>query len=159
MPRWLREPSRFAEAFGPAVRHLPRIPFNKLTRFWKASAFSYLERTAWSARTAGLAALAAADRARLRAPSTCATRSAPTGWPARARCTGAPLVYEVHDLEADQPLARRGRALGALAPRAMDRVTIRRPARLVSLTATFRDFLAARGLRAAGRRGRDPRRL
>lgn len=49
VPRWLREPSHFEAALGPAVRHLPRIPFNKLTRFWASSAFSYLERTAWSA--------------------------------------------------------------------------------------------------------------
>ncbi len=147
IPRWLREPSRFAEALGPAVRHLPRIPINKLTRFWKASAFSYLERTAWSAQLLawlgwrrltgrGFAAIYVRD-------------SVVAYWLLRARAlAGAPIVYEVHDLEQTNPSAARGAGL-ARWRRAIDRVTIRRPARLVSLTATFRAFLAARGLRPA----------
>src|SRR5205814_4628134 len=44
VPRWLREASRFADP-EVAARHLPRIPFNKFTRFWKGSGWSYLERT------------------------------------------------------------------------------------------------------------------
>ncbi|HUS17809.1 MAG TPA: hypothetical protein VM536_22665, partial [Chloroflexia bacterium] len=45
VPRWLWEPSAFTAALGPAVRHLPRIPVNKLTRFWKWGALSYVERS------------------------------------------------------------------------------------------------------------------
>ena len=140
VPRWLREPSRFGEVLGPGVRHLPRIPINKLTRFWQAPILSYLERTAWSAQLLGwilwrrltgrrFAAIYARD-------VVCAY------WLARARAlTGAPLVYEVHEWAPAGP-ARPARWRAAL-----DRAAIRRPDRLVSLTATFRDYLAAGGLR------------
>jgi glycosyltransferase involved in cell wall biosynthesis len=147
VPRWLREPSRFGDELGPAVRHLPRIPVNKLTRFWKTGALSYIERTLWSAellawitwqrlRGRGFAALYVRD-------AVCAYWLARFGW-----LTGAPLVYEVHDLEATNPSGMRGPAWARIR-RTLDRVTIRRPARLVSLTATFRDYLAERGLRPA----------
>jgi glycosyltransferase involved in cell wall biosynthesis len=147
MPRWLREPSLFDAALGPAVRYLPRIPFNKLTRFWKSSAFSYLERTAWSAelltwllwrRLTGrrFAAIYVRD-------VVCAY------WLVRARALhGAPVIYEIHDLEATNPSRAKG-ALWARWRRSLDLTTLRRPARLVSLTAIFRAFLDSRRLRPA----------
>ncbi len=147
MPRWLRERSLFDEALGPTVRYLPRIPFNKLTRFWKSSAFSYLERTAWSAQLLawllwrrltrrGFAAIYVRD-------VVCAY------WLARTEALhGAPVIYEVHDLEATNPSRAKG-ALWARWRRSLDLTTLRRPARLVSLTAIFRAFLDSRRLRAA----------
>jgi glycosyltransferase involved in cell wall biosynthesis len=146
VPRWLREPSRFAEELGPAARHLPRIPFNKLTRFWKTGALSYLERSAWSAE---LLAWILWRRITGRGFRAIYARDAVIAyWLARAqRLAGAPLVYEVHDLEQTNPSRARGR-LWDRWRRELDRVTLRRPARLVSLTAAFRDLLAARGLRA-----------
>ena len=147
MPRWLRERSLFDEALGPAVRYLPRIPFNKLTRFWKSSAFSYLERTVWSAQLLswllwrrltgrGFAAIYVRD-------VVCAY------WLARMEALhGAPVVYEIHDLEATNPSRAKG-ALWARWRRSLDLTTLRRPARLVSLTAIFRAFLDSRRLRAA----------
>ncbi|MDQ2807888.1 MAG: glycosyltransferase [Chloroflexota bacterium] len=147
VPRWLREPSRFAEVLGPNVRHLPRIPFNKGTRFWKTGALSYVERTAWSAQ---LLAWIGWQRLRGRGFAAIYVRDAVCAyWLLRAgRLTGAPLVYEVHDLEQTNPSGVQS-AGWTRVRRTLDRVTIRRPAQLVSLTATFLDHLAAQGLRPA----------
>ncbi len=147
VPRWLREPSRFAAVLGPNVRHLPRIPFNKLTRFWKTGALSYVERTAWSAQ---LLAWIGWQRLRGRGFAAVYVRDAVCAyWLARAsRLTGAPLVYEVHDLEQTNPSGVQGTGWTRVR-RTLDRVTIRRPTRLVSLPATFRDYLAVQGLRPA----------
>ncbi|MGI8589372.1 MAG: glycosyltransferase [Chloroflexia bacterium] len=145
VPRWLREPSRFGEEFGAGVVHLSRIPFNKLTRFWKTGLLSYVERSAWSLL---LIAWIVGRRVTGRGFAAIYVRDVVCAyWLARARAlTGAPLVYEVHDLESSNPSAARG-ALWSRLRRSLDRVTIRRPARLVSLTSTFCDFLAERGLR------------
>jgi glycosyltransferase involved in cell wall biosynthesis len=147
MPRWLRERSLFDAALGPAVRYLPRIPFNKLTRFWKSSAFSYLERTAWSVE---LLAWLLWRRVTRRGFAAIYVRDVVCAyWLARARALhGAPVVYEIHDLEATNPSRAKG-ALWARWRRALDLTTIRQPARLVSLTAIFRAFLDSRRLRAA----------
>ena len=147
VPRWLREPSQFAEVLGPNVRHLPRIPFNKLTRFWKTGALSYVERTAWSAQ---LLAWIGWQRLRGRGFAAVYVRDAVCAyWLARAGgLTGAPLVYEVHDLEQTNPSGVPGAGWTRVRS-TLDRVTIRRPTRLVSLTVTFRDYLAAQRLRPA----------
>ncbi len=125
--------------------HLPRIPFNKGTRFWKTGALSYVERTAWSVE---LLAWIAWQRLRGRGFAAIYVRDAVCAyWLARAgRLIAAPLIYEVHDLEQTNPSGMQGVGWTRLR-RTLDRVTIRCPARLVSLTATFRDYLAEQGLR------------
>jgi glycosyltransferase involved in cell wall biosynthesis len=146
VPRWLRDPSRFADP-EVAARHLPRIPFNKFTRFWKSSAWSYLERTAFSAELIALLVWQRLTRRRSHAiyvrDVICAY------WLARLRALhGAPVVYEVHDLEATNPSRARGpfwtRWIAGL-----DRTVLQRPAALVSLTAAFRAYLAEHNLRPA----------
>jgi glycosyltransferase involved in cell wall biosynthesis len=144
VPRWLRDPSRFADP-GVAARHLPRIPFNKFTRFWKSSGWSYLERSAFSAE---LIALLTWQRLTGRKSAAIYVRDIICAyWLTRLRVLhGAPVVYEVHDLEATNP----SRAQGPLWSRwiaALDRTVLRGPAALVSLTAAFRAYLAEHGLR------------
>lgn len=144
VPRWLREPSRFADP-AVAARHLPRIPFNKFTRFWKSSGWSYLERSAFSAELVGLLTW---QRLTGRPSAAIYVRDIICAyWLTRLRgLHGAPVVYEVHDLEATNPSRAKGPIWSRLIA-ALDRRVLRGPAALVSLTAAFRAYLADHGLR------------
>ena len=144
VPRLLREPSRFADP-AVAARHLPRIPFNKFTRFWKSSAWSYLERTAWCVE---LLALLIGQRLTGRGIRAIYVRDVVCAyWLSRLRVLhGARVVYEVHDLEATNPSRAQGAGWDWLIA-GLDAAVLRRPARLVSLTAAFRAYLAEQRIR------------
>ncbi|HNP71241.1 MAG TPA: glycosyltransferase family 1 protein, partial [Kouleothrix sp.] len=58
IPRWLREPSRFAEV---GAVHLPRPAVGKLSRLYRSTLWYYAERSIFAAMAA---ALIAGERAR-----------------------------------------------------------------------------------------------
>jgi glycosyltransferase involved in cell wall biosynthesis len=63
---------------------------------------------------------------------------------------GAPVVYEVHDLESRHPSAMKGARLAAWLAR-IDERTLRGARAVVSLTQTFKDELVRLGWQPAGR--------
>ncbi len=138
VPRFARRPSRFAEV---GATHLARLPFNAGRHLVPGIAWSYAERTWFAARV-----LAHLRRARLagRGPEVLYVRDAVLaawlGTFARP-LIGARVVYECHDLEANNPSANRGPVSRRLA-RAADRAALTRADGVVSLTRAFVDEIA-----------------
>src|SRR4051794_14313706 len=99
VPRWLREPSAFADL---GALHLPRPAVNKLSRLVPWSGWSYIERTLYSLM---LVMFLAVWRLRGRGYRTLYVRDVVcAAW----LCLLSPLhgghvIYEVHDLEEAHP--------------------------------------------------------
>ena len=148
IPRWLREPSAFEDL---GALHLPRPAVNKLSKFLPWAGWSYIERTLYSFL---LVLLLVFWRFTGRGYRVLYVRDAVcAAWLALFRSLhGAKVIYEVHDLEASHPskASRWPALLWARFLPWLDRTALRRAARLVSLTATFRNWAVKRGIRKAG---------
>lgn len=119
----------------PVVR-LARIPVNKLTRVWRNGWWSYVERMLYARRVAAVLA-------RLDAPPDLVyTRDLMCAY--HLERTGAPVLYEVHDLEARHPGQGKGKRLVEFLERA-DEQALRRARGVASLTETFRRELVEWG--------------
>ncbi|MFN8568942.1 MAG: glycosyltransferase [Kouleothrix sp.] len=143
IPRWLREPSRFA-ALG--ALHLPRPAVGKLSRLYRSTLWYYAERSIFAA----MAALAVAyEQARGRTIHVVYVREAIcAGWWAAVwgPLLRLPVIFEAHDLESWNPSRARERWAQPLL-HLLDRAAITRSQALVSLTADFRRLLAQIGWR------------
>ena len=140
IPRWGREPSRFAEL---GALHLPRPAIGKLSRLHKSTLLYYLEHTAFALMTA---AVVASRRREVQAVYVrqviCAAWWAGVLGPR----LGIPVIYEAHDLEARNPSrAKEPWAEGLL--HLIDRTALTRASAVVSLTDDFRRLLAELGWR------------
>ncbi len=137
VPRFAFRPSDFTEI---GATHVLRIPFNVGRNILPTIGWSYAERTWFAARV-----LVRLVRRRLtgNAAEVIYVRDAVTAaWLALlARpLTGARVVYEVHDLEIQNPSAKGGRVMRRFI-RWVDRTALRRADGVVSLTATFAALL------------------
>lgn len=142
IPRWGREPSRFAEL---DVMHLPRPAIGKLSRLHRSTLLYYMEHTAF----AFMCAAVLAQRQRTSRIEAVYVRQVVCAawWSAvLGPRLGIPVIYEAHDLEARNPSrAKEAWAQGLL--HLMDRAALNRSAAVVSLTDDFRRYLAAIGWR------------
>ncbi len=147
VPRWLRERSAFSTL---NALHLPRPAVNKLSRFIPWSGWSYVERTLYSLM---LVVLLLIWRLTGRGYKVIYVRDTVcAAWLALLRRVhGACLIYEVHDLEASHP-SKASKWPNALWRRFLpwlDRLSLQRADRIVSLTGTFKEWLVEGGLRRA----------
>ena len=145
IPRMTREANPF-DALG--VNYLPRIGIGRLSRLYKSTLWYYIERSVFA-----LLVLIIMTWRHWRGQHIdvvyvreiiCAY------WMARLapRWCGAKVVYEVHHLEStNHSRPKESWAQGII--QALDDTTIRKPARLVSLTRAFRDLLEQQQRRAA----------
>jgi glycosyltransferase involved in cell wall biosynthesis len=143
VPRWLREPSRFAEV---GARHLPRPAIGKLSRLYRTTLWYYAERSVFAAMTAGAVLW---ERVRGRRVDVVYVREVIcAGWWTAlfGRILGVPVVYEAHDLESRNPSRARERWIQPLLDR-LDRCALGRSAAVVSLTEDFRNLLDSTGWR------------
>ncbi len=134
-------------AFDGLALHLPRIGIGRLSRFYRSTLWYYAERSvyAWLV-LATLLWLRLMRRQRFDVIYVREVICALWLSLLAPRLIGARVVYEVHDLESRNPSRARERWVQPLL-HLIDRVTLTRPAALISLTATFRDLLASIGLR------------
>lgn len=143
IPRWLHEPSRFAEV---GALHLPRPAVGKLSRLHRSTLWYYAERSLFAAMAA---ALLAWERQRGRPVDAVYVREVIcAGWWAAlwGPLLGLPVIYEAHDLESWNPSRAKERWVQPLL-NLLDRVALRRSARVVSLTEDFRRALRQIGWR------------
>jgi glycosyltransferase involved in cell wall biosynthesis len=140
IPRWGREPSRFAEL---GVWHLPRPAIGKLSRLHKSTLLYYLEHSAFALMTAALLAPRARQIEAIYVRQViCAAWWAGVYGP----LLGVPVIYEAHDLESRNPSrAKEPWAAGLL--HLIDRLALTRSAAVVSLTDDFRRLLGQIGWR------------
>lgn len=134
-------------AFDGLALHLPRIGIGRLSRFYRSTLWYYAERSVYAWLV--LATLLWLRLMRRRRFDVIYVREVICAlWLSllAPRLIGARVVYEVHDLESRNPSRARERWVQPLL-HLIDRVTLTRPAALISLTATFRDLLASIGLR------------
>ncbi|HMQ30691.1 MAG TPA: glycosyltransferase family 1 protein [Chloroflexaceae bacterium] len=140
IPRWGREPSRFAEL---GALHMPRPAIGKLSRLHRSTLLYYLEHTAFAFMTA---AVVAPRRARVEAVYV--RQAIIAAWWAGllGPLLGVPVIYEAHDLESRNPSrAKEPWAAGLL--HLIDRAALTRSAAVASLTDDFRRLLAQIGWR------------
>jgi glycosyltransferase involved in cell wall biosynthesis len=140
IPRWGREPSRFAEL---GALHLPRPAIGKLSRLHKSTLLYYLEHTAFALMTAAAVAPRRhmVEAVYVRQVICAAWWSAVLG-----PLLGVPVIYEAHDLESRNPSrAKEAWAEGLL--HLIDRAALTRSSAVVSLTDDFRRLLASIGWR------------
>ncbi|MBC8160430.1 MAG: glycosyltransferase family 4 protein [Roseiflexaceae bacterium] len=145
IPRWLREPSRFAEL---GARHLPRPAIGKLSKFKKSTLWYYAERSVYAAMTA---AVIAAERARGQSVGVVYIREViGAAWWAGlwGPLLGIPVIYEAHDLESWNPSRAKERVAQPLL-HLVDRMALSHSAAVASLTDDFRRLLARLGWRAS----------
>jgi glycosyltransferase involved in cell wall biosynthesis len=143
IPRWLREPSRFAEV---GALHLPRPAVGKLSRLHRSTLWYYAERSLFAAMAA---AVLAWERGRGRPVHAVYVREVIcAGWWAAlwGPLLGLPVIYEAHDLESWNPSRAKERWAQPLL-NLLDRVALQRSARVVSLTEDFRRALRQIGWR------------
>ena len=143
IPRWLREPSRFAEV---GARHLPRPAIGKLSKFKKSTLWYYAERSVFAAMTA---AVVLGERAAGRSIDIIYIREVlGAAWWAGVwgPLLGIPVIYEAHDLESWNPSRAKERLAQPLL-HLIDRVALTRSAAVASLTEEFRTLLARLGWR------------
>ncbi len=138
IPRWLNEPSAFTDL---GALHLPRPAVNKLSRFLPWGGWSYIERTIYSFMLVLLLLACRVAGRRYRVlyvrDTVCAA------WLGLLRpLHGSPVIYEVHDLEADHPskASKWPRAFWTRFLPWLDHVALTRAARIVSLTHTFKNW-------------------
>ncbi len=139
IPRFAFRESAFT-AVG--ATHLVRLPFNAGRHAIRSVVWSYMERTwfAWRVLAHMLRA-----RARHQPPAVVYVRDIVcAAWFAllAQRLIGAQVVFEVHDLEAQNPSANSGPVARWLARR-MDGIALSRADGIVSLTATFLPQISA----------------
>lgn len=140
IPRWGREPSRFAEL---GALHLPRPAIGKLSRLHKSTLLYYLEHTAFAMMTAAVVA-----PRRREVEAVYVRQAIIAAWWAGALgpLLGVPVIYEAHDLETRNPSrAKEPWAAGLL--HLIDKVALTRSAAVASLTDDFRRLLAQIGWR------------
>ncbi len=140
IPRWGREPSRFAEL---GALHLPRPAIGKLSRLHKSTLLYYLEHSAFALMTAAAVAPRrhTVEAVYVRQVICAAWWSAVFG-----PLLGVPVIYEAHDLESRNPSrAKEPWAEGLL--HLIDRAALTRSSAVVSLTDDFRRLLASIGWR------------
>ncbi|GIV97966.1 MAG: hypothetical protein KatS3mg057_2623 [Herpetosiphonaceae bacterium] len=143
VPRWLREPSRFAEL---GALHLPRPAVGKLSRFYRSTLWYYAERSLFAAMTAGVIGW---ERLRGRPIDIVYVREIICAfwWTALwGPLLGLPVIYEAHDLESWNPSRAKERWAQPLL-HVLDRVALTKSAAVASLTGDFRRLLAALGWR------------
>lgn len=141
IPRWGREPSRFAEL---GAWHLPRPAIGKLSRLHRSTLLYYLEHSAFAFMTAALLAPRAREIEAVYVRQViCAAWWAGIFGPR----LGVPVIYEAHDLESHNPSrAKEPWATGLL--HLIDRVALTRATTLASLTDDFRRYLATMSWRS-----------
>jgi glycosyltransferase involved in cell wall biosynthesis len=147
IPRWLREPSRFAEL---GARHLPRPAIGKLSRLYRSTLWYYAERSAFAAMTA---AVVLGEQWRGRTIGAVYVREAIcAGWWAAlwGPLLRLPVIFEAHDLESWNPSRAKERWAQPLL-NLLDRATLARSQAVVSLTDDFRRLLDRMGWRPAER--------
>jgi glycosyltransferase involved in cell wall biosynthesis len=147
IPRWLHEPSAFKEL---GALHLPRPAVNKLSKFLPWAGWSYIERTLYAIL---LVLLLVFWRLTGRGYRVLYVRDTVlAAWLGLLRgLHGAKVIYEVHDLEAAHPSKASKwprRFWVRFLPR-LDRTSLGRATRLVSLTETFRRWAVRSGIRNA----------
>ena len=143
IPRWLAEPSRFAQV---GVVHLPRPAIGKLSRLHRTTLLYYLEHSAF-AWMCWLYLLGARLRGR-RYDVVYVRQVVCAAWFAAglARVLGMRVIYEAHDWETRNPSrAKEPWARGLL--HLLDRLALTRVTALVSLTDHFLRELALIGWR------------
>lgn len=137
VPRWLREPSRFAEV---GAVHLPRPAIGKLSRLHKSTLWYYAERSVFAAMTA---AVIAWERLRGQPVHVVYVREVLcAGWWAAlwGPLLGLPVIYEAHDLESWNPSRAKERWAQPLL-HLLDRLALTRSAAVASLTSEFQRVL------------------
>ena len=141
VPRWLREPSRFAEI---GARHLPRPAVGKLSRLYRSTLWYYAERSLFAAMTAVVVGWEQLRGRPVRAVYVREVICA--GWWAAlwGPLLGLPVINEAHDLESWNPSRARERWAQPLL-NLLDRVALTRSAAVASLTEEFRQLLARLG--------------
>lgn len=144
LPRWGREPSRFAEL---GALHLPRPAIGKLSRLYRSTLWYYLEYSlfAWMC----LPLLAARRLAGQPIEAIYIRQSICAAWWSAViapRLGNIPVIYEVHDLESRNP-SRAKEPWATSLLHLLDRTALTRPAAVVSLTADFRRHLDVLGWR------------
>lgn len=143
IPRWLREPSRFAEL---GAVHLPRPAIGKLSRLYRSTLWYYAERSVFAAMAA---LVIAGECLRGRPVQAVYVREVLcAGWWATVwgPLLGIPVVYEAHDLESWNPSRAKERWAQPLL-HLLDRAALTRSQAVVSLTDDFRQLLARMGWR------------
>ena len=138
IPRWLNEPSRFAEV---GAVHVQRPAIGKLSRFKKSTLWYYAERSVFAAMTA---AIVAWQKLRGKPIDVVYVREVLTAfwWSAVwGRLLNIPVIYEAHDLESWNPSRAKERWVQPLL-NLLDKVTLQRSALVASLTDDFRHALA-----------------
>jgi glycosyltransferase involved in cell wall biosynthesis len=147
IPRWGREPSRFADL--PGVYHLPRPALGKLSRLHKSSLWYYGERSLFAAMSA---ATVAAAHSRGWRPDVVYVREliCALWWSCLwGPLLGLPVIYEAHELELRNPSRAKERWAQPLL-QAIDRLALSRATAVASLTGEFRRELAWLGWRNSG---------
>jgi glycosyltransferase involved in cell wall biosynthesis len=145
IPRWLGEPSRFAEL---GARHLQRPAVGKLSRLYRSTLWYYAERSIFAAMTA---AVLLGERWRGPAVDVVYVREAIcAGWWVAlwGPLLGLPVIFEAHDLESWNPSRAKERCAQPLL-NLLDRVTLTRSHAVVSLTGEFKRLLERIGWRDA----------
>ena len=143
VPRWWREPTRFAEV---GARHLLRPAIGKLSRIYPSTLWYYAERSIFAAMTAVVALLAGLRGRWFEAVYVRDTVAAFWWAVVFGPALGIPVVYEAHDLESTNPSgAKEPWAQGLV--RGLDEGALRQSAHVVSLTEEFRRQLAEEKLR------------
>lgn len=122
------------------VTRLARIPVNKLSRVYKSAWYSYLERSLYAQRAIG--------KIRALSPALIYTRDLVCAY--RLVQARLPVLYEVHDLEAQHPGQTKSARLRKWALRA-DETALRGARGIASLTETFRLQIIAQGWQPAAR--------
>ncbi|MBS1964976.1 MAG: glycosyltransferase family 4 protein [Chloroflexi bacterium SZAS-1] len=143
IPRWLREPSRFAEL---GAVHLPRPAIGKLSRLYRSTLWYYTERSVFAAMAA---LVIAGECLRGRPVQAVYVREVLcAGWWATVwgPLLDIPVVYEAHDLESWNPSRAKERWAQPLL-HLLDRAALTRSQAVVSLTDDFRQLLARMGWR------------
>jgi glycosyltransferase involved in cell wall biosynthesis len=145
VPRLLREPSAFLEI---GAVHLPRIPVGKLSRLYRSTLWYYVERWLFALQVALY--LLGQRILRQRHYPVIYVREVICAY-VLAKLRGllkARVVYEAHDLESRQP-SRAKEAFVQPWLRRVDRYLLAHSDGLVSLTATFAQYLEKQGWRTA----------
>ena len=143
VPRWWREPTRFAEV---GARHLLRPAIGKLSRIYPSTLWYYAERSIFAAMTAAVALFAGLRGRWFEAVYVRDTVAAFWWAVVFGPALGIPVVYEAHDLESTNPSgAKEPWAQGLV--RGLDEGALRQSAHVVSLTEDFRRQLAEEKLR------------
>ncbi len=129
------------------VTYIPRIGIGRFSRLYKSTLWYYAERTVFAWIVLVLLWIQASRGTRTDVVYVREVMCAFWFSQWAPRLLGAKVVYEVHHLESTNHSRPKERWAARLVEH-IDQVTIRQPARLVSLTSTFRTILNDQGFRA-----------